>query len=177
VESKWELILKDYYSTIKLVDSVDFTATLINIISGAVSIKAKLGSDEITEQSKFLLVLQRILGLCFDSRREIDVSGVSKIAELDGVDETFFEATEVDLRNIDLRISNIQSGVMEFQDCNNVKLPVDYETIVNQLIDFRENENLSTEAQVQNIIDVANTVFENPDWKVFLPTNFNLEIA
>jgi len=169
--------LKDYYSTIKLVDSVDFTATLINIISGAISIKAKLGSDEITEQSKFLLVLQRILGLCFDSRREIDVSGVSKIAELDGVDETFFEATEVDLRNIDLRISNIQSGVMEFQDCNNVKLPVDYETIVNQLIDFRENENLSTEAQVQNIIDVANTVFENPDWKVFLPTNFNLEIA
>jgi len=176
-ENKIIDFLKDYYSTIKLVDSVDFTATLINILSGAISIKAKLGADEITEQSKFLLVLQRILGLCFDSRREIDVSGVSKIAELDGVDETFFEPTEVDLRNIDLKVSNVQNGVIEFQDCNNVKLPVDFETIVNQLIEFRENNDLSTEEQVQNIIDTTNTIFENPDWKVFLPTNFNLEVA
>jgi hypothetical protein len=176
-ENKIIDFLKDYYSTIKLVDTVDFTATLINILSGAINIKAKLGADEITEQSKFLLVLQRILGLCFDSRREIDVSGVSKIAELDGVDETFFEATEIDLRNIDLRVNNIQNGVMEFQDCDNVKLPVDYETIINELIGFRENDDLSTEAQVQNIIDVTNTIFENPDWKVFLPTNFDLEIA
>jgi len=176
-ENKIIDFLKDYYSTIKLVDSVDFTATLINILSGAISIKAQLGSDEITEQSKFLLVLQRILGLCFDSRREIDVSGVSKVAELDGVDNTFFEPTEVDLRNIDLRVNNIQNGVMEFQDCDNVKLPVDYETIVDQLINFRENDDLSTEAQVQNIIDATNTIFENPDWKVFLPTNFDLNIA
>jgi hypothetical protein len=176
-ENKIIDFLKDYYSTIKLVDTVDFTATLINILSGAINIKAKLGADEITEQSKFLLVLQRILGLCFDSRREIDVSGVSKIAELDGVDETFFEATEIDLRNIDLRVNNIQNGVMEFQDCDNVKLPVDYETIINELVGFRENDDLSTEAQVQNIIDVTNTIFENPDWKVFLPTNFDLEIA
>jgi len=169
--------LEDYYATIKLFDTVDFTASLMNVLSGAISIKANLGSDEIEKQSQFLLVLQRILGLCFDSRREIDVSGVSKIAELDGVDESFFELTEVDLRNIDLRISNIQNGVMEFEDCENVKLPVDYETIIDGLIGFRENDDLTTEEQVQNIIDITNTLFENPDWKVFLPTNFDLQIA
>lgn len=168
--------LQDYYGTIKLIDTVDFTATLMNIVSGAISMKSTLGSDEITEQSEFLIFLQRILGLCFDSRREIDVSGISKIAELDGVDETFFETTEVDLRNIDVRINNIQNGVMELIDCDNVKVPVDYETIIDELIGFRDKEDLSTEDQVQNIIDVTNTLIENPDWKVFLPTSFDGQI-
>jgi hypothetical protein len=176
-ENKVIDFLEDYYATIKLFDTVDFTASLMNILSGAISIKAGLGPDEIEKQSQFLLILQRILGLCFDSRREIDVSGVSKIAELDGVDESFFELTEVDLRNIDLRISNIQNGVMEFEDCENVKLPVDFETIIDGLIGFRENDDLSTEEQVQNIVDISNTLFENPDWKVFLPTNFNTQVA
>ena len=169
-------LLQDYYGTIKLIDTVDFTATLMNIVSGALDIKANLSSEEITEQSKFFLFLQRILGLCFDSRREIDVSGISKIAELDGVDETFFEATEVDLRNIDIKINNVQNGIMELIDCDNVQVPVDYETIIDELIGFRDKEDLSTEAQVQNIIDVTNTLTENPDWKAFLPTNFDGQI-
>jgi hypothetical protein len=66
---------------------------------------------------------------------------------------------------------------MEFEDCVNVKLPVDFETLVDELIGFRENEDLTTEEQVQSIINITNTLFENPDWKVFLPTNFDLEIA
>jgi HPt (histidine-containing phosphotransfer) domain-containing protein len=169
-------LLQDYYGTIKLIDTVDFTATLMNIVSGAIDIKANLGSEEITEQTKFLIFLQRILGLCFDSRREIDVSGISKIAELDGVDETFFETTEVDLRNIDIRINNIQNGIIELVDCDNVQVPVDYETIIDELIGFRDKEDLSTEEQVQNIIDITNTLVENPDWKVFLPTNFDGQI-
>jgi hypothetical protein len=99
--------LNDYYSTLKIVDSVDFTASIINVISGAISMKSNLSAEEITQSSKFYLLLQRILGLCFDNRREIDVSGISKIAELDGVDETFFEFTEVDLRNIELFVNNV----------------------------------------------------------------------
>lgn len=103
--------LNDYYSTIKLVDSVNVTELLVNIITGAISIQGNQSAGQIGESSRFELILQRILGLCFDSRREIDVSGVSKVAELDGVDNSFFELTEVDLRNIDVRISNIQNEI------------------------------------------------------------------
>ena len=176
-ENKVVDFLEDYYATIKLFDSVDFTTNLINILSGAISMKANLGSDEIEKQSQFQLFLQRILGLCFDSRREIDVSGVSKVAELDGVDESFFELTEVDLRNIDITISNIQNGVMEFEDCGNIKLPVDFETLINDLDSFRENDNLTTESQVQAIEEITNSIYQNPDWSVFLPTNLDLGIA
>jgi len=169
--------LKDYYGTIKLIDSVDFGASLVNLISGAIDIQSQLGAEDITNQSQFSLFIQRILGLCFDSRREIDVSGISKVGELDGVDETFFELTEVDLRNIEIRLTNIQNGVMEFEDCNNVKLPVDYNTLTDGLIKFRENDELSTEAQVKELNSVLDSIYQNPDWKVFLPTNFNLEVA
>jgi hypothetical protein len=168
--------LEDYYGTIKLFDTTDFTAVIMNALSGAINIKANLTSDEISKQSQFMLILQRILGLCFDSRREIDVSGVSKIAELDGVDESFFELTEIDLRNIDVQISNIQNGVMELVDCDNVKVPVDYETIIDGLIELRETENLSPALEVNKIIAISDSLVQNPDWKVLLPTNLNFQV-
>ena len=168
--------LEDYYGTIKLFDTTDFTAVMMNAVSGAINIKANLTSDEISKQSQFMLILQRILGLCFDSRREIDVSGVSKIAELDGVDESFFELTEIDLRNIDVQISNIQNGVMELVDCDNVKVPVDYETIIDGLIDLRETENLSPALEVNKIIAISDSLVQNPDWKALLPTNLNFQV-
>jgi HPt (histidine-containing phosphotransfer) domain-containing protein len=170
--------LQDYYSTIKLVDSVNFAETLVNVISGAISIKSNLSAQEIEQGTKFSLIIQRILGLCFDSRREIDVSGISKVAELDGVDDSFFDLTEVDLRNIDIRISNIQNGVMEFEGCDNVKLPVDYETLVNELDKFRDIADTQTlDEQVKSITNILDTIYQNPEWKAFLPTNFNLEVA
>lgn len=170
--------LNDYYSTIRLVDKVDFVAILLNIISGAISIKANLSAQEVEKGTQFSLVIQRILGLCFDSRREIDVSGVSKVPELDGVDDTFFELTEVDLRNIEIRVSNIQNGVMEFEDCDNVKLPVDTENLIDELIKLRDViDDQSPNEQVKSINNVLDTLYQNPDWQAFLPTNFNLELA
>jgi hypothetical protein len=170
--------LTDYYSTIRLVDTVNFTEILLNIISGAISIKANLSAQEVEKGTQFSLIIQRILGLCFDNRREIDVSGVSKVAELDGVDDTFFELTEVDLRNIEVRIANIQNGVMEFEDCDNVKLPVDVETLIDELIKFRDTvDDQTPEQQVKSIGNVLDTLYQNPDWQAFLPTNFNLEVA
>lgn len=168
--------LKDYYSTIKLIDSVNVVEILINLVSGAISYESKESSGQIGEASKFTLILQRILGLCFDSRAEIDVSGVAKVAELDGVDDTFFEFTETDLRNIDIRISNVQNGVMEFEDCENVKLPVDSTSLINELIKLRDTlEDLPLDAQVNSISNVLDSLYQNPDWNDLLPTNFNKE--
>jgi hypothetical protein len=170
--------LNDYYSTIKLVDSVDVTELLVEIITGSISIQGNQSAGQIGENSKFQLILNRILGLCFDSRREIDVSGVSKVAELDGVDDSFFELTEVDLRNIDIRISNIQNGIIQFEDCDNVNLPVDYQTLINELIKFRDVlDDQTTEEQVDTISNIIDTIYQNPDWGDLLPTNFNLDLA
>jgi hypothetical protein len=115
-----------------LIDTVDIGAQIVNLISGAINIQAQVGYGALDNQSRFSLIAARILGLCFDDRREIDVSGVAKVAELDGVDDSFFELNEIDLRNIEVQISNIQKGIIEFQDCDNIKLPVDSEVLVDE---------------------------------------------
>ena len=170
--------ISDYYSTIKLVDSVDIGAQIVNIISGAVSMNLQVGYGQLDEQSKFDLLIQRILGLCFDSRKEIDVSGVSKVAELDGVDDSFYELTEIDLRNIEVKINNIQNGVMEFIDCDNVKVPVDTEVLISQLIDFRDTLTGQTvEQQVATLETIVDSISQNPDWRATIPTNFNASVS
>jgi hypothetical protein len=170
--------ISDYYSTIKLVDSVDIGAQLVNIISGAIDINSQIGFGELTNQSRFSLIVQRILGLCFDDRREIDVSGVSKVAELDGVDDSFFELNEIDLRTIEVEISNVQNGVMEFKDCDNIKLPVDSQVLVDELIEFRNTESGDTiESQVQTLNQIINSISDNPDWSLTIPSNLNVKVS
>ncbi len=170
--------LSDYYSTIKLIDSVDIEMQLINILSGAISINSQVGSGSLVNQSKFSLLIQRILGLCFDSRQEIDVSGTAKIAELDGVDESFFEFTEIDLRNIDNEVTNVQNGVMEFVDCDNIKLPVDSQNLVDQLIEFRDElDGMSPQQQVTEMSNIIESISKNPEWGQIIPPNLNVSVS
>lgn len=171
-------MISDYYGTINLIDPVTIGAQLVNLVSGAINIKAEFGSGEIENQSKFFLIAQRILGLCFDSRREIDVSGIAKIAELDGVDESFFELTEVDLRNIDNTISNVRNGIVQFEDCGNVNLPVNADVLVDQLITFRDTLSAQTvEERINTLNQITETLSQNPEWKLFLPSDVNIEVT
>lgn len=172
--------ISDYFATINLVDSVDITRQLVNITTGAVNFKAGMGSEDVTQQSKFDLLVQRILGLCQDNRTEIDVSGIAKIGELDGVDETFFEFNEVDLRNIEIQVSNIQNGVMEFTDCENVKLPVDADLLVKELDEFRDKigtGTMTTDQQVAEMEKILDSIVDNPAWKLTIPSNFNAAVS
>jgi hypothetical protein len=170
--------ISDYYSTIKLVDTVDIGAQIVNLISGAIDYDVQIGVGQLTDQSKFALIAQRILGLCFDNRTEIDVSGVSKIAELDGVDDSFFELNEIDLRNIEVQISNVQNGVMEFEDCGNIKLPVDSTVLMDELINFRNSLSGDTlEQQVQTLSETIDSISDNPSWSLDVPTNLNVKLS
>ena len=170
--------ISDYYSTIKIVDTVNIGAQIVNLISGAISNDAQIGVGALENQSKFSLIAQRILGLCFDDRTEIDVSGISKIAELDGVDNSFFELNEIDLRNIEVEISNVQNGVMEFEDCGNIRLPVDSTVLMDELINFRDSESGDTiERQVEVLSEIIDSISDNPRWSLDIPINLNVKLS
>ena len=77
--------LKDYYKTISVIDFKNIFANLMNILTGAISIEKGDGENDIGELQKLFLILQRVLGLCFDGTKEIDVSGIAKTSELDNV--------------------------------------------------------------------------------------------
>ena len=116
--------------------------------------------------------MQRILGLCFDNTKEIDVSGIAKLSVSDNLDESFFELTDNELRTIENELDNIQNGVTEFTDCNNVKLPIDTGAIINGIKNVRDenNETKKIEAFKSLIDDLSN----NEEWKLLLP-NLNIE--
>ena len=160
--------MTDYYKTIKVVETGNMMANIMESLCGAVSMKANAGIGEVENQTKLDILIQRILGLCFDNRTEIDVSGIAKLAELDGVDESFFEFTDIDLRNIDERVSNIKNGVIEFEDCDDVKVPVDYDTIINELnnLKFVKDSDL-----VDACDNLTNVLANNPAWGIGIQTN------
>ena len=166
--------LKDYFTTIKLFDETNFFANLMNQLTGAISIKKGDGNADLDDLQKILLIMQRILGLCFDNTKEIDVSGIAKLSENDNVDESFFEFTDIDLRFIESKVSDIKIGVVEFEECDTVKLPVDSDSITNALnnlifVDGKNNSNSIDDAA--NLTDVLT---KNPGW---FPLEINIDLS
>ena len=164
--------LQDYYTSINLFEIDELITIIMNMLTGAISVDLNIGIDTEREQSKFEKVMQRILGLCFDNTKEIDVSGIAKLSVSDNLDESFFELTDNELRTIENELDNIQNGVTEFTDCNNVKLPIDTGAIINGIKNVRDenNETKKIEAFKSLIDDLSN----NEEWKLLLP-NLNIE--
>lgn len=151
----------DYFKTIKVVDTTNIMANIMEALSGAISIKANAGIGQIGDQTKFGAIVQRILGLCFDNRKEIDVSGIAKLADLDGVDESFFEFNEIDLRKIEQTITNIKNGVIEFEGCDNIKVPVNADAIFEDL----NNLNFVSDNDLVDAMDnLTNSLINDPVW-------------
>jgi hypothetical protein len=166
--------LRDYYGSIEIVNFNRISVTIMNLLFSAIDLSGNLTKDEIEDRTKFSIIIQRILGLCFDSRKEIDVSGTAKLSDLDNLDESFFELTSFDLRNIENDISDIQQGVIEFTDCDNIKVPIDIKGILDEIkkiIDTPEN------GKVDKFIESINQLTENNDWRLLLPTDLNINLT
>jgi hypothetical protein len=168
--------LNDYYSSINIVDVNAIYTQLMDLLTGAISFNASLGYGDVTAKNEIALLIQRILGLCYDARNEIDVSGVSKIPELDGVDDSFFEFSDIDQRIIEQKTNDTLNGVVEFEDCDNVKLPLNPKTIIKALneITFVDGDNDigSLDRLTGNL---SNILTNNPEWKLRYPNAINLE--
>ena len=143
-------------------------------LSGCLSISGNIGITQSEDTSKFAAIIQRVLGLCFDSTKEIDVSGNAKLSVLDLVDESFFELNSTELKEIDERINDIKRGVVEFTDCNNVKVPFDYDAINGYAQDVMSKTNDTD--KLNALGDAIDTMSQNENWKLLLP-NVDIEAS
>lgn len=153
--------LIDYYKTISVINFSSIMANIMDSLSGAISIQANVSVNQVEDATKFERYMARILGLCFDNRKQIDVSGVAKVGELDGIDESFYELTQVELRNIEQKISNFKLGVVEFLECTTEKLPVNSVQIVDALADLNKYEGADLDRAAVELTDV---LANNPEW-------------
>lgn len=175
--------LVDYYQAISIVDFANIIANIMNALTGCISISANVGTAQNTENTKFALFIQRILGLCFDNVSEIDVSGNAKVGELDGVDQSFYEFTDIDLRQIEQTVQNILEGVTEFENCNNVKFPVNTDVIIAALNRLNLRPEGDEVAAVNEVTDSfvnstdPNGIGIEGDFKIKVDFNFINKIA
>jgi hypothetical protein len=115
--------LRDYYGSIDILSFDLLAANLKNYLTGAFSFSIGTSSEDAKEESKFMLVLKRLMGVCKEPQK-IDVAGTAKLSDLDNIDESFFDATLQEDALSDMIANNIVNGVVEFEDCDNVLLPV-----------------------------------------------------
>jgi len=99
--------LRDYYGSIDIVNFNMISVEIMNMLTNIIDISGGISVNQKEEQTKFEKILQRILGLCFDSNREIDVQGTAKLGQLDNIDPSFFEMSPLDLKNIEIEVNNM----------------------------------------------------------------------
>jgi hypothetical protein len=138
----------DYFNSIEVVEPHLYSAKIMDILTGALSVEA--GTKSLEANTKIQKFMNRILGLCFDSTQEIDTQGSSKIPELDGIDENFFELTSLNLRDIEEQQNKYNKKVIELVDCDNFQLPVNTDLIFEGLDQIISGTTISEENDAIN---------------------------
>ena len=174
--NKVSQFIVDYLKTIDLINVKALIAALIEAVLGCVSINLRFATGTIDDSTRFGLLIQRILGLCFDEDREISVGGQAKTPELDDTNESFFEMTDIDNSIIEQRTLEIKKGVVSFETCDNVELPVDSTTILD-IIEESVKDNESIDAMGPALAKVSTYLANDPRWQLQFPYPDQLKIT
>jgi hypothetical protein len=162
----------EYYSSIEVIAIKEVYTNVLNALTGAITFSQKFDGRE---QTKLEIVIQRMMGMCYDNKQEIDVSGAGKLDQLDQADTNFTEFDDIENLLIEERVKNILAGVVEYVDCNNIQLPIGSELILDLLTPF-DDENLVTsdpDFLAENMLD---SLANNPEWKAKIPTGLSIAI-
>jgi uncharacterized membrane protein len=125
--------LFDYFTSVEIFNLDTLSANILNYLLGCFNIGSS--QEEMTDLETFITFLLRIMGICADPSKKIDVSGTAKIPELDTINEDFFEVSNLEKRNIENRVNLIINGLVEFESCDSVLLPVNQQAAINILND------------------------------------------
>ena len=170
--------LRDYYGSLDILDFNIFSAELMNTLTGVFDFSMGLTSDEMREQKKFDLIIKRMMGICTDPTKKIDVQGTAKLSELDTIDDSFFEISDQELRNIETQINNTLEGNVEFEGCDGIILPIQVKKTLESLDDvIKENK---SSKKIEKLEQAVDQMANDQDWKVLVPKlglDINLKVG
>jgi hypothetical protein len=159
--------LQDYYESIEILGLNTIYAEMLNNLFGGLDFSLGVSTDKLREEKKFDLIIKRIMGICSDPTKKIDVGGTAKLNDLDLIDDSFFEISNQELRGIENDINNITSGLVEFESCDNVKLPINTQGIFSSL-DQIINEN-TISGKVDAMEAALDELSKDPNWTNLVP--------
>jgi hypothetical protein len=160
--------LKDYYGSIDILQFDVLVTEIMNSLTGALDFSMGITTDELREQKKFDLILKRLMGVCTDPSKKIDVAGTAKLSDQDFIDDGFFEVSKQELRFVEEKINDTINGVVNFEDCGEIKLPVNPQatrSIIGDVI----TENSSSK-KVDRVEQSLTELSSDPKWKELVPS-------
>ena len=146
--------LNDYYSSINVLEIKTLFTYLVDLTTGTISFAQNEGKSKLDSLQKVMTINRRISCLCSDTKKEISVNSNSKISEIDNTTDSFFELTDVELRIIEQNISNIKKGVIEFEDCDNVQVPLNVDATLVALDDLTYNEDTNNQNEIEDALNI-----------------------
>lgn len=159
--------LFDYYDSIDIIGLNSIFREMLNQLFGGIDFQLGISTDKLREEKKFDLILKRIMGICSDPTKKIDVSGNAKLNDQDLIDDSFFEVSNQELRRIENEINNIVSGVVEFESCEGVKLPINNPAMFSALDQVITENNPSS--QIDLIENALDELSKDPNWNNLVP--------
>lgn len=166
--------LFDYFTSIEIFNLDTLSSNILNYLLGCFNIESP--NEEVTDLETFISFLLRIMGICTDPSKKIDVSGTAKIPELDNINEDFFEVSNLQRRNIENRVNLITSGLIEFESCDSVLLPVNQQAAINILNDIVSFNDVPD--KINGLLNGLGDIANDNNWQGFnIPTlNINAEM-
>ena len=146
--------LNDYYSSINVLEIKTLFTYLVDLTTGAISFAQNEGKSKLDSLQKVMAINKRISCLCSNTKKEISVNSNAKISEIDNTTDSFFELTDVELRIIEQNISNIKKGVIEFEDCDNVQVPLNVDATLVALDNLTYNEDTNNQNEIEDALNI-----------------------
>lgn len=160
--------LTDYYGSIDVLQFDVLSTEIMNALTGAFDFGLKITEDEMREQKKFDVILKKIMGICTDPTKKIDVGGTAKLSDQDYIDDNFFNVSNQELRTIENSINNTINGVVEFEGCDNIKLPINLSG-TKQILDEVISKN-GASGKVDRVMESLDELSKDPNWKNKIPS-------
>lgn len=163
--------LNDYYSSINVLEYRTLFAYLVDFSTGAISFGQNAGKSKLEALQKVMAINNRISCLCSDTTKEISVNSNAKISEVDNTTDSFFELTDVELRIIEQNVSNIKRGVVQFEDCDNVSVPMNVDATITALENLTYNQETNDVNEIDDALNILYPV-TSQSFKPSLNQNF-----
>lgn len=164
--------LRDYFGSIEIFDLNGLIQSIMSQLMGAIQIGLNTPADELSDLEKFIKFVKRLMGICSDPSKKIDISGSGKLSDLDLIDDSFFELSPQDLLEIDFKTELKVNGLVTFKDCDEVNLPVNVQATT-QILDDVIKENKAQE-KINKFFEGIDSISEDPKWQQLLGPNIDI---
>ena len=122
-------LLKDYFGNVRLIEIQNFLGALMEILTGFMSVRNKNYSiEDMLGLQKLMASVNKMLESCDGMDMHTSTDAVNALSELHD-DDSFFEFTAEESRNIDIEVHKKSQNVISLLSCGVIDVPVDNEIL------------------------------------------------